>query len=98
MNSEPVRKKFCVYCGATDDLSDDHIPPKNLFPKPRPLNLITVLACRVKCNGSASMDDEYFRHCLCMSEKVGRNPEAAKNRPAIFRSLENPKAPGLKKA
>jgi 5-methylcytosine-specific restriction endonuclease McrA len=74
-----AKQKSCAYCHATDDLTDDHIPPQNLFPKPRPsnLNLITVPACR-KCNGSASKDDEYFRYCLCMCEKVGRDEQAAK--------------------
>src|ERR1022692_4959843 len=91
------QKKSCAYCGTTDDLTQDHVPPRNLFPKPRPSNLITVLACR-KCNGGAAKDDEYFRMRLCLSENVGRNAKAAKNRNAIFRSLQNPDAPGLRKS
>jgi hypothetical protein len=51
---------MCTYCGENDFISRDHIPPESLFPKPRPGNLITVQSCD-KCNGGASMDDEYFR-------------------------------------
>ena len=87
--------EFCAYCGATKNLIDDHVPPKNLFPPPRP-KLITVPACK-KCNGSAAKDDENFRLRLCLSQHVGDHPAAQKNREIIFRSLENPRAPGLRK-
>jgi hypothetical protein len=40
-------------------MTEDHVPPKNLFPKPR-LGLITVPSCE-QCNGSFKLDDEYFR-------------------------------------
>jgi hypothetical protein len=50
----------CAYCGSTSELTDDHIPPKNLFPKPRPENIITVKACKI-CVKDTSKDDEYFR-------------------------------------
>ena len=36
------------------------MPPKALFPKPRPQDLITVPACE-KCNGSAASDDAEFK-------------------------------------
>lgn len=38
----------------------DHIPPRGLFPAPRPHNLVTVPACE-KCNHGSSLHDEYFR-------------------------------------
>jgi hypothetical protein len=88
---------FCVYCGATEDLTDDHVPPECIFPKPRPAGLITVRACK-SCNASASKDDEYFRMMLCMSEDVGESSEARKNLPVIVRSLERPAAAGMKAA
>jgi hypothetical protein len=50
----------CVYCGISGPLTKDHVPPKCLFPRPRPTDLITVPACET-CNGSFSTDDEYFR-------------------------------------
>jgi hypothetical protein len=59
----PNRKRStgeCSYCGRVAELTDDHVPPRNLFPKPRPSNLITVPACR-DCNKGFDLDDEYFR-------------------------------------
>ncbi len=52
----------CYLCGAKA-ASRDHVPPKNLFPQPRPSNLITLPCCE-GCNGAASKDEEYFRWFL----------------------------------
>jgi hypothetical protein len=54
------RAAECYLCGATEDLTRDHVPPANLFPEPRPNNLITVPCCR-SCNQSYSLDDEAMR-------------------------------------
>jgi len=53
------REKNCCLCGKPAE-TQDHIPPKGLFDKPRPTNLISVPAC-TECNSSFSKDDEYFR-------------------------------------
>jgi hypothetical protein len=53
----------CIYCGKLGALTADHIPPKNLFPRPRPSNLITVPSCH-KCNKGFELDDEYFRFAV----------------------------------
>lgn len=50
----------CYLCGSYKDLTRDHVPPKCLFPKPRPSDLLT-LPCCYECNNSASDDDEYLR-------------------------------------
>jgi len=50
----------CVYCGRVGAMTRDHIPPQNLFPSPRPTNLITVPSCQ-ECNKGFDLDDEYFR-------------------------------------
>lgn len=50
----------CIYCGRTDNLTKDHVPPKNLFPESRPSDLITVPACGA-CNKLYELDDEYYR-------------------------------------
>lgn len=52
--------EFCYNCGSTENLTNDHIPPKGFFPPPRPTDLITVKCC-VRCNNSFSTDDEAFR-------------------------------------
>jgi len=65
----------CVYCGEEKELSGDHVPPKNLFKKPRPNNLITVDSCD-KCNRSYQKDDEYFRAITATLEKSEKHLEA----------------------
>ena len=54
----------CYLCGSTQSITRDHVPPKNLFPKPRPSNLVTVPCC-YKCNNRYSKEDEYFRLAVC---------------------------------
>ena len=85
----------CAFCGSDKNVTKDHVPPKNVFPEPRPSDLITVPACD-NCNKATSMDDEYFRLMLCMSDQVGHNPDARKNRETILRSLDRNEAPGLR--
>ena len=58
---------ICVLCGARAGTTIDHVPPKALFPPPRP-KLITVPACEI-CNGSASEAEEKFR--VYLSAKSG---------------------------
>ena len=87
-------KPECVYCGSKKQTTDDHVPPKNLFPKPRPSNLITVPCCR-RCNNMASKDDEYFRSMLAMRIDAGEHPEVQKVLPIVFRSLRRPQASGF---
>ena len=53
----------CAYCNSENANTADHVPPKGLFPKPRPSDLITVPSC-LSCNGEASSDEEYFQRVL----------------------------------
>lgn len=55
---------LCVLCGVNIASTRDHVPPKTIFPKPRP-NLITVPAC-FDCNNSASDMDDLFKVYLSM--------------------------------
>ncbi len=50
---------ICIYCQKNDASTVDHVPPKGLFPKPRPSNLKSVPACE-PCNKGFKNDDEYF--------------------------------------
>ncbi len=61
---------ICAICGKEGVVTDDHLPPRNIFPKPQPcdIDLITVPACR-SCNGGSSKDDEEFK--LFISLKSG---------------------------
>ncbi|WP_152981867.1 hypothetical protein [Prosthecomicrobium hirschii] len=48
----------CVYCGATENLTDEHCPPKVWFAGRKP-RMIIVRACR-PCNSAFSTDDAEF--------------------------------------
>jgi len=56
---------LCAYCGALSPTTRDHIPPKGIFPTPRPGDLITVPSC-MACNQGASASDESFRAYLSL--------------------------------
>jgi hypothetical protein len=57
--------EICGFCGSTSPPTRDHIPPKSLFPAPRPNDLITIPSCLV-CNQGASESDELFRAYLSL--------------------------------
>lgn len=71
-NPKSQTVKGCYLCGSTEGLTRDHVPPKGLFPRPRPSNLHTVPCC-FQCNNKASQDVEYFR--LAASAFINRNPQ-----------------------
>jgi hypothetical protein len=73
MKTPKIHQK-CVICGENEATTVDHVPPKNLFPKPRP-SLITVPAC-AKCNNFDSGIDEKFM--LYFSLQVGPEHEATR--------------------
>jgi hypothetical protein len=54
-----MQNEICYICGKPAE-TRDHVPPKAIFPDPRPTDLITVPACE-QCNHKFSLDDEYFR-------------------------------------
>jgi hypothetical protein len=58
-------EQLCAICGTSIATTTDHIPPKGIFPKPRPNNLITVPAC-ADCNHDSSEIDETFRLYLAL--------------------------------
>lgn len=55
----PKTSPVCVLCGVKPATTADHVPPKSVFAKPRPSNLVTVPACET-CNKGGSVDDEEF--------------------------------------
>ena len=97
MSDTAEQDEVCVYCGSTERLTDDHIPPKTLFPRPRPSNLITVRSCR-KCNEGASKDDEYFRLVLSMRHDTGDHSAVKQILPSIYRSLQRSAQKGFQQA
>ena len=89
--------KSCVYCGGISNLTRDHIPPKSLFNKPRPANLITVWACAT-CNKAFSNDDDYFWLTLASRAETARNPEATDAAVRAIKHLTRPQAAGFRSA
>lgn len=71
-NLQRLMQLTCTYCNCVAN-TKDHIPPKCMFPKPRPASLITVSSC-FSCNSSFSKDDEYLRDVLCFREELSGNP------------------------
>ena len=92
--SESEKTGTCIYCGEFGVVTDDHTPPKNLFPEPRPSNLITVPACD-ECHKPWSTEDDYFRLKVGSSHDAKDHPSAKANIPKILRSLERPQARGF---
>lgn len=88
---------ICVYCGRKARLTKDHIPPKNLFPKPRPGDLITVPSCQ-DCNNQAAKDDEYFRLVVAVRQGSGEHTAVQQTLPTVLRSLRRSEAAGLTKS
>src|SRR5438552_3111844 len=87
---------ICVYCRQGEVETYDHIPPKNLFSRPRPSSLVTVPSC-LSCNAGASLDDEYFRLVVALRHDVD-HPDAAVARDSAMRSLARREAGGLRTA
>ena len=70
MKRRQKQKDICPLCGKVKYLTREHIPPKNLFLKPRPKNTIAVWTCK-PCNASYALDEEYFRICVCAGAQPG---------------------------
>jgi len=83
-----------IFCGAADPSTWDHVPPKNLFNKPSPGNLIKVPSCS-DCNVGASKDDEYLRLMMTLREDVSETPLAREPADSAMRALRRPEFRGL---
>lgn len=87
--------KLCIYCQKAVADTQDHVPPKLLFPKPRPGNLATVPCCNI-CNGRFEMDDEYFRLTLTSRLEVSSNREAVSANTTAIRGLDRAESEGFR--
>lgn len=65
---------ICVICGIRPVTSRDHIPPRSIFPKPPPGDLITVPACD-NCNNMSSGLDEEFKVAIGIQAGHGEEGE-----------------------
>jgi len=89
MNKRQQKVGVCAYCGEAKPLTDDHIPPKSLFPTPRPSDLITVPSC-YDCNAGFQKDDEYFRAIMVLWQETGSHREALRLARHVVRDLKRP--------
>lgn len=71
-----IKEQLCVYCGVLEADTRDHVIPKCLFPKPYPLDLITVPACQA-CNSEKSRDDSFLRDYLTVDFAGNESPSAS---------------------
>lgn len=84
-----MNKLGCAYCIDGQGTTRDHVPPKGLFPEPRPADLVTVPCCE-DCRSTQSVDDEYFRTMVAMRQDAARHPAAAEVLQRVHRALARP--------
>src|SRR5579859_1691054 len=80
-----------IYCAAIENPAPDHVPPKSIFPKPRPNDLITVPSC-LRCNKGSEKDDEYFKMSLGMRADIEHAPGAAALAQQVMRAWDRDQA------
>ncbi len=80
----------CIYCGSTDAITDDHVPPKCVVPRIAHCKLLRVSCCN-KCNQKFSFNDEYFQLMLLLRDDVFGHPAAQELYQKVIRSLASPK-------
>src|SRR5271168_5407862 len=83
--SPAMSSGVCIYCGDARELTRDHVPPRCLFSKPRPNDLVTVPCC-VACNRALSRHDEYFR--IAMTTGIDREKFPKENAYSV-RAINN---------
>jgi hypothetical protein len=81
----------------TKPLTADHVPPKNLFARPPPKEMITVPAC-LACNQGFQKDDDYLRLALTIADKSKGNIERDAILPIVINGLNRPQAVGFRRA
>jgi len=91
------KPSVCVYCGQEAVLTEDHIPPKTLYPKSLWPHLLKIPSC-IKCNGGASKDDEYLRTMIGLSVKGERDEIFKPLSDATERALARPEAAGFRRS
>lgn len=89
------KKGICAYCGKAS-ATVDHIPPKGLYSKPFPGDLLTVPSC-LKCNTGAAKDDEYFRSVMAVRHDTYGRSDTTGAAERTMRALTRAEGGGLRK-
>jgi len=94
MPTIPHSCALCTYCRRPRPETRNHVPPKGLFSKPYPADLITIPCC-AKCNAAFARDDEYFRVALLTSEWLSELEATQSALDSVARSLQRAEAAGF---
>lgn len=76
--ADPRLIQGCLYCGAINPDTREHVPSKILLAKPFPENLPVIAACW-SCNNSFSIDEEYVACIVACMMSGTTEPEHIKN-------------------
>jgi hypothetical protein len=76
---KPAIRPHCYICGATNDLTDDHLPPKGFFPPHDRKDLITAPLC-AGCHDPLKKGDETMRAWLAAGGKSAAGKWIWKNK------------------
>ncbi len=90
MGRKKKDNQLCGFCGENRAETVDHVPPKGVFPRPRPNDLITVPAC-FRCNNDTSALDEEFKLYLSFAVGVDDPQTQALWTDNAFRTLKHNK-------
>jgi len=90
-----ARVGTCVYCGREGPITDDHIPPKCIFPEILHKSLLKIPSC-TGCNNGSSKDDEYLRTIIVLSARTHRDEALEQVTSRTVRSLVRAEASGFR--
>ncbi len=83
-----------MYCGVAPGRTGDHVPPRSLFPLPRPSNLVKVPCCEA-CRTTQSIDDEYFKNMIVMRHDVAGSEAGRRLLDSVHKALFRPRGRGF---
>lgn len=86
-----MKTGMCAYCAGVGLVTEDHIPPQCIFPKPRTTSLIKVDCCE-PCREGWSKDDEEFRRFVWSAEGSEEHPLFSKALDSIISSITRPES------
>ncbi len=96
MSRREQASDVCAYCGKETPETSDHIPPKGMFSRPHPSDLLTVPCCEI-CRPGWSNDDEYFRALVLSCDNLQADPRTERVTASVLRSLTKPSKKGFAK-
>ena len=81
------RPKQCPFCGHERMLTQEHIPPKAIFPSPRPSDTVTVMACEPCNSATKNLDSEFGVFVAFLANR--KSPEGTRLWQERVRSIQS---------